>query len=60
MYLVNGEKYMDPGFHILAGGAMLGAWFMATDMVTSPMSVKGQIVFALSHSNDKYPHSLIQ
>lgn len=41
------HKYADPIFHILAGGAMLGAWFMATDMVTSPMTVKGQIIFAV-------------
>lgn len=47
-WLINPAKYADPLFHILAGGAMLGAWFMATDMVTSPMSVKGQILFALA------------
>lgn len=47
LYLVDSAKYADPLFHILAGGAMLGAWFMATDMVTSPMSVKGQIIFAI-------------
>lgn len=41
------DKTADPLFHILAGGAMLGAWFMATDMVTSPMTVKGQIIFAI-------------
>lgn len=41
------DKTADPLFHILAGGAMLGAWFMATDMVTSPMSIKGQVIFAL-------------
>jgi electron transport complex protein RnfD len=46
-WLMNPTKYADPLFHILAGGAMLGAWFMATDMVTSPMSVKGQIIFAI-------------
>lgn len=46
-WLVDPTKYADPLFHILAGGAMLGAWFMATDMVTSPMTVKGQIIFAL-------------
>lgn len=46
-WLMNPTKYADPLFHILAGGAMLGAWFMATDMVTSPMSVKGQIIFAV-------------
>ncbi len=46
-WLVNPAKFADPLFHILAGGAMLGAWFMATDMVTSPMSIKGQIIFAV-------------
>ncbi|MFV0521267.1 MAG: RnfABCDGE type electron transport complex subunit D [Mangrovibacterium sp.] len=33
--------------HLLTGGVMLGAIFMATDMVTSPMAVKGQIIFAV-------------
>jgi electron transport complex protein RnfD len=47
LWAMDPTKYADPLFHILAGGAMLGAWFMATDMVTSPMTVKGQIVFAL-------------
>lgn len=46
LWLVDSAKYADPLFHIPAGGAMLGA-FMATDMVTSPMSVKGQIIFAI-------------
>ena len=46
-WLMDPNKYADPLFHILSGGAMLGAWFMATDMVTCPMSVKGQIIFAL-------------
>ena len=35
----------DPLFHILSGGLMLGALFMATDMVTSPMTPKGQLIF---------------
>lgn len=48
LWLIDSSKYADPLFHILAGGAMLGAWFMATDMVTSPMSVKGQIIFAVA------------
>ncbi len=33
--------------HLLTGGVMLGAIFMATDMVTSPIAVKGQIIFAI-------------
>ncbi|MGM0509056.1 MAG: RnfABCDGE type electron transport complex subunit D [Fusobacteriota bacterium] len=37
----------DPIFHIFSGGLMIGAFFMATDMVTSPSTKKGQIFFAL-------------
>jgi len=37
----------DPIFHIFAGGVMLGAIFMATDYCTSPLSVKGKIVFGI-------------
>ncbi|MCK4717284.1 MAG: RnfABCDGE type electron transport complex subunit D, partial [Thermoplasmata archaeon] len=36
----------DPMFHILAGGLFLGAFFMATDYVTAPVTTKGQIIFA--------------
>jgi len=34
-------------FAILAGGLMLGAFFMATDMVTTPLTAKGQLVFGI-------------
>ena len=37
----------DPVFHILAGGLALGAFYMATDMVTSPISNNGNIIFAI-------------
>lgn len=36
-----------PLFHILAGGALLGAIFMATDYVTSPMTTKGMIIYGV-------------
>jgi electron transport complex protein RnfD len=39
------EHYADPMFHMLTGGLMLGAIYMATDMVTSPMTKSGQLVF---------------
>ncbi len=42
-WLIPGE---DPVFHILAGGLMLGAFFMATDYVTAPLTAKGQVIFA--------------
>ena len=38
-------KYADPLFHLLTGGMMLGAIFMATDYVTSPMTHKGMIIY---------------
>jgi electron transport complex protein RnfD len=47
MWLVDPTKYADPVFHLLAGGIMLGAIYMATDMVTSPMTPKGQIIFGV-------------
>jgi len=37
----------DPIFHILSGGVFLGAFFMATDYVTSPITKKGKIVFGI-------------
>ncbi|MGC9772692.1 electron transport complex protein RnfD [Fervidobacterium changbaicum] len=46
-YAVNPERFGSPLFHMLAGGLMLGALFMATDMVTSPMTIKGQFIFGL-------------
>ena len=36
-----------PLFHVLAGGAILGAVFMATDYSTSPMTVRGGVIFAV-------------
>lgn len=38
---------VDPTTHILAGGLMLGAIFMATDMATSPITKTGQIIFGV-------------
>lgn len=37
----------DPVLHIFSGGLFLGAFFMATDMVTSPYTPKGKILYAL-------------
>ena len=38
---------MDPIYQLLSGGIMLGAFFMATDYVTSPTTDKGKIVFGI-------------
>jgi len=37
----------DPIFHVLAGGLILGAFFMATDMVTSPVTSSGRYIFGI-------------
>jgi electron transport complex protein RnfD len=47
MYLVDPLKYASPFVHILSGGLMLGAIFMATDYVTSPMTKGGRVVYAI-------------
>lgn len=44
-WMVDPQKYASPLFHLLTGGALLGAFFMATDMVTSPVTPKGMLVF---------------
>jgi Na+-translocating ferredoxin:NAD+ oxidoreductase subunit D len=41
------DKYPDPLFHMLSGGLMLGALFMATDMVTSPITNSGAWIFGV-------------
>ncbi len=45
LWFFNGEKYPDPLFHLLTGGLILGAVFMATDYVTSPMATKGMLIY---------------
>lgn len=37
----------DPLFHLLAGGLLIGAFFMATDYVTSPVTPRGQIIYGI-------------
>ncbi len=46
-WLVDPLHYADPLFHLFAGGAILGAFFMATDLVTSPVTRKGMVIFAV-------------
>lgn len=47
LYLVNPETYASPLVHLLTGGLLLGAIFMATDYVTSPMSKLGMIIYGI-------------
>ena len=47
LWLCNPAQFTDPIFNLCTGGVMLGAIFMATDYVTSPMSTKGMIIFGV-------------
>lgn len=47
MHLSNPAHYADPMLHLLSGGIMLGAVFMATDYVTSPMHPRGMVIYAV-------------
>jgi len=42
--LVTGQ---DPLYHLLSGGIMIGALFMATDWVTAPITASGRVIFAV-------------
>jgi electron transport complex protein RnfD len=43
--LIDPDRYAPPLFHLLTGAMMLGAFFIATDLVTSPTSASGQLLF---------------
>ena len=45
VHAVDPARYLDMGAHVLSGGAMLGAFFIATDYVTSPNAPRGQLIF---------------
>jgi electron transport complex protein RnfD len=47
LYLINGEVYPPPFFMLFSGGLMLGAVYMATDMVTSPVTNRGSWIYAV-------------
>ena len=46
-YLISPHQYGTPLFSLLAGGLMLGAFFMATDPVTTPVTKLGRWIFGL-------------
>lgn len=45
MHLVDPIAYENPLWHLCSGGLLLGAIFMATDYVTSPMTTRGQLLY---------------
>ena len=44
-HLFDPQRYADPLFHLLSGSLILGAFFIATDLVTSPATSRGQLLF---------------
>jgi len=48
--LIDPSKYPPPIFHLFAGGFLLGAFFMATDYVTSPVTSKGMWIYGFGIS----------
>ncbi len=46
-WLADPGRYASPLFHVMGGGFLLGAIFMATDMVTSPVTAKATWIYAL-------------
>ncbi|HOU54687.1 MAG TPA: RnfABCDGE type electron transport complex subunit D [Myxococcota bacterium] len=47
VWVFGGPQHGTPWFHLVSGGLMLGAFFMATDMVTSPMTFRGRLIFGV-------------
>ncbi len=45
LHLASPDRFAGPLFHVFTGGLLFGAVFMATDMVTSPMTPKGMLIF---------------
>lgn len=47
LWKIDPARYADPLFHLLSGGVLLGAIFMATDYVTSPMNYKSMLIYGV-------------
>lgn len=46
-YLANSYAYVQPFFHLTSGGLLLGAFFIATDPVTAPLTIKGKWIYGI-------------
>jgi electron transport complex protein RnfD len=44
-HLIDPQSYVGPLTHLMSGAAIMGAFFIATDLVTSPVSIRGQLIF---------------
>lgn len=47
LWMVDPTQYVNPLFHLFTGGALLGAIYMATDYVTSPMTYRGMAIYGI-------------
>jgi electron transport complex protein RnfD len=47
MYMIDSSAHASPGFHLFSGGAILCAFFIATDPVTAATSPKGRFIYGL-------------
>jgi len=47
LWMANAEKYASPLFHLLTGGSLLAAFFLATDSTTSPVTPMGMVLSGL-------------
>lgn len=45
--LIDPERFLSVSTHLFSGAAILGAFYIATDLVTSPTSVKGQVLYGI-------------
>lgn len=50
LWIIDPIQFANPAFHLLSGGFMFGAFFMATDWVTSPLTTKGMWIYGLAIS----------
>lgn len=46
-FLINSSAYVSPLFHLTSGGLLLGAFFIATDPVTAPLTRTGMLIFGI-------------
>jgi electron transport complex protein RnfD len=47
LHLIDPQKYADPLFYLFSGSLLLGGFYMATDMVSSPITPLGSVIFGI-------------
>jgi electron transport complex protein RnfD len=46
-YLIDSDAYVQPLYHLTSGALLFGAFFIATDPVTAPLTAKGRWIFGV-------------